>query len=317
MKIKHIKQIFLIICILFLMGFNYFSFAASDISSNTSINIDSDNDGLSDNEEALYGTDSKHADTDNDGYSDGVEIKSGYNPLVPAPGDRITSASGNINTQSATSKTSLTDTFINDFDKFITSKDGQSISAEEVKNFTDNEFADKVSPTDINTLPEADRTQIKIKSQKYQSLSDSNKKKEIQKDAADYLNQIIYLFSSNVSVQITTADEFDSFQADFLNRLSDLSSTENIAYFSDMGNRLETFSKQLETIEVPETMVDMHIKFLRIIKGALLLKNSSLYSVDDPMGKIIILTKANDLIKLFSDLATNDFSNYFKQISTN
>jgi hypothetical protein len=43
--------------------------------------IDSDNDGLNDNEEAKYGTDFANPDTDGDGFSDGDEIKNGYNPI--------------------------------------------------------------------------------------------------------------------------------------------------------------------------------------------------------------------------------------------
>ncbi len=45
--------------------------------------IDSDGDGLSDVEEAKYGTDPHKADTDGDGYPDGEEVKNGYNPLGP------------------------------------------------------------------------------------------------------------------------------------------------------------------------------------------------------------------------------------------
>lgn len=42
---------------------------------------DTDGDGLSDNEERNYGTDTKQKDTDGDGYSDFEEIKNGYSPL--------------------------------------------------------------------------------------------------------------------------------------------------------------------------------------------------------------------------------------------
>lgn len=51
--------------------------------------IDTDNDGLSDYEEVkIYKTNPAKADTDGDGYLDGAEVKSGYNPngdgkLVP------------------------------------------------------------------------------------------------------------------------------------------------------------------------------------------------------------------------------------------
>lgn len=43
---------------------------------------DTDNDGLSDDEEVKYGCDINNPDTDGDGYLDGEEIKSGYNPLI-------------------------------------------------------------------------------------------------------------------------------------------------------------------------------------------------------------------------------------------
>ncbi len=319
MKIKHIKFTFLIICIVFLASFNYHSFAADNGLGKTSIDIDSDKDGLSDNEEFLYGTASNKADTDNDGYSDGVEVKSGYDPLKPAPGDKISIKTiSSTDNQSTTSEKTLTSTFIEDFQKFIASKNGASISASDVKSFTDTEFAEKVTPTDVSSLPSVEKSQVKIKTQKYSALSESERKKELQKDAANYLNQVIYLFTSNSPIPITTTDDFDLFREDFMNRLADLSDSENTAYFSDLGERLDVFSQQLETLEVPETMVDMHIEFLRIIKGALLLRDpSSASSTDDPMGKIITLTKATDLINIFSDLLSNDFSNYFESISGN
>jgi len=46
--------------------------------------VDSDNDGLFDREEVkVYHTDPLNADTDGDGYLDGAEVKSGYDPKGP------------------------------------------------------------------------------------------------------------------------------------------------------------------------------------------------------------------------------------------
>jgi len=44
---------------------------------------DSDGDGLSDSEEARYGSDPHQADTDHDGFLDGVEVQRGYSPTGP------------------------------------------------------------------------------------------------------------------------------------------------------------------------------------------------------------------------------------------
>ncbi|MCK4554808.1 hypothetical protein KAU19_07710, partial [Candidatus Parcubacteria bacterium] len=41
---------------------------------------DSDNDGLTDAEEVIYGTDPNNPDTDGDSYLDGEEVRGGYNP---------------------------------------------------------------------------------------------------------------------------------------------------------------------------------------------------------------------------------------------
>jgi hypothetical protein len=43
---------------------------------------DTDKDGLTDEKEKVYGTDSSRADTDGDGYTDGDEVKKGFDPLV-------------------------------------------------------------------------------------------------------------------------------------------------------------------------------------------------------------------------------------------
>lgn len=43
---------------------------------------DTDNDGLTDAEEAIFGSDSAKPDTDGDGYADGAEVIAGYDPVV-------------------------------------------------------------------------------------------------------------------------------------------------------------------------------------------------------------------------------------------
>lgn len=44
---------------------------------------DSDNDGLTDAEEAIFGTNISVSDSDGDGFTDGSEVKSGYDPAIP------------------------------------------------------------------------------------------------------------------------------------------------------------------------------------------------------------------------------------------
>ena len=42
--------------------------------------VDSDADGLPDDQEGMYGTDFMNADSDGDGYLDGAEVQNGYDP---------------------------------------------------------------------------------------------------------------------------------------------------------------------------------------------------------------------------------------------
>ncbi|OGI28987.1 MAG: hypothetical protein A2184_03635 [Candidatus Moranbacteria bacterium RIFOXYA1_FULL_44_7] len=64
-------------------------FAVAENKNSNSLFLDSDQDGLTDQEERMIGTDPQNIDTDGDGYSDGKEVSSGYNPLKPAPGDQV------------------------------------------------------------------------------------------------------------------------------------------------------------------------------------------------------------------------------------
>lgn len=52
---------------------------------NYSLTKDSDNDDLTDKEEAIFGTDFQKPDTDEDGFIDGLEVSSLYNPLGYKP----------------------------------------------------------------------------------------------------------------------------------------------------------------------------------------------------------------------------------------
>lgn len=320
-KIKHLKQFLLILACIFLASFNYLTYAETTTANSETCDksVDSDCDGLTNTEEKLYGLNPDSIDTDGDGYSDGVEIKSGYDPLKAAPEDKIATGTvvKTIPTYVQTDTASLTEKFSQNLTALVKSKDKQAITTTDIKNLVEEQLITTTEePVTLETLPDIDRSKIKILKQDYSALSNTARQKKEIEDAARYSEQIIYLFINNAPTQLATVADFSAFRDTFFSHLSDLSnSNDDSEYFSDLGNRLEIISNQALDVQVPETMLDMHIKFLRIIEGILTLRNYSDIQ-DDPIKKLLVMNRAIGYVGLVSDFFENDFKNYFEQLST-
>ncbi len=317
-KVKHIKFTLLIICVVFLTGFNYFSFVKADDSAATPTTLDSDNDGLSDAEENLYGTDPKNPDTDGDGYSDGVEIESGYDPLKPAPDDKIATTNPDQATieRVATTTTSLTDTLTQDLQEFVASKGENSVTNEELQSFTADAFAniagDQIT---FDTLPAFDSSQVKVLDQTYASLTSDEKKKQITKDAKIYFSRGAYIMISNSPKTLVTQEDFTSVLNDFETNLSSLTtSAPNYTYFEDLGERLNFILEQSTDIEVPQTFLELHVKIIRLAMGYSELQKLAV-SENDPLAKIVLMTKMKNLIALSQEFIEGDFTEYCNQFT--
>ena len=66
------------------------------VSNTAATPVDSDKDGLTDEEEKKLGTNPTKADTDGDGFLDGQEVKEGYDPLKVAPYDKVTATTDRV-----------------------------------------------------------------------------------------------------------------------------------------------------------------------------------------------------------------------------
>lgn len=67
-------------------GFFASLFSNDEEEPKTVVFADADADGLSDEEEVVYGSDPNNPDSDGDGYRDGDEVKNGFNPLIAGSG---------------------------------------------------------------------------------------------------------------------------------------------------------------------------------------------------------------------------------------
>lgn len=319
-KIKHLKNFLMIVACLFLASFNYLTYAETN-NAKTSVcdkTIDSDCDGLTNSEEKLYGTDPENTDTDGDSYSDMVEIESGYDPLKPAPGDKIitakTSALANSENAAQSENVSMTDNFSRELISLVQSKENQSITTAEIQTFVDEQLSKAMEENvSFETLPEIDRSQIKVLEQNYSALNDKDRLQKEAEDDAKYLEDMLYLVVNNSPTSLMSYNDLATFREDFLSHLANLSDANaDLTYFSDLGNRLELFSNQAIDVQVPEKLADLHIKILRIIKGVLTLQDSPDGS-DDPLARAMLFTKASKYVSLVDSFIQNDFKNYLEQ----
>jgi hypothetical protein len=333
-KIKKVKISLAVFFGLLIVSFTMFSYAQENSTSNKNIFLDSDQDGLSDAEEKVYGTDPFKADTDSDGYSDGQEVKSGYNPLVPAPNDKIisssetkasaqsaapvspTSASSNSNTASSSTKSTASKA----------STDNQNVTQELSSQLTDlinnkTSGSQDISMDDLDSiigqltasstltfddLPDIDSKEIKIKKQNYSNLSESDRQAKEKDDAEQYMTAVSYIFLNNAPTKITKSDDLNNFSKEVISQVQSLSdSFSNISYFENLAVKGSDMLKELKDVEVPADLVDIHIKGLQLITYAVSLKDKYKINSDDPASSVLALSEVENLMSLFQQYSSD------------
>lgn len=325
-------------------GLLIFSFAVLSSASDDKKNIfnDKDQDGLSDEEEKNYGTDPDKKDTDGDGYSDGAEVLGGYDPLKPAPGDKIeTEDSGNTDESDENSDTEKSEESNSSADEDKKDEPADSSVEKGSVNLTQ-ELSTKlagligsgsgengeISISDLDSLlrgtisselsfddlPEIDEKEIKIKKQNYKNLSDDDRKEKEKRDTTEYLTALSYVAISNSPKKITSLKDIDALSEEFMQQASMLSeSLSNVSYFKDMAEKGKTAYDQLIETEVPENMLDTHERGLRLFKYAISLKDKVNPDDSDPVRTISELSKIQSLLVLSMDFA-QEVEGKFKEI---
>jgi hypothetical protein len=309
MNVSKIKKSLIVFFCLFFACINYLAYAQQG----SLTLIDSDNDGLTDAEEKVYGTDPFNRDTDGDGYSDGVEVKSGYNPLIKAPGDKITTGTVKETTASQYSESiqPLTEKFSQTMKGFLETKDQQKVSTDELNSFISSTFSDQIKEKpSFDNIPEIDISKIKIKKQDYKKLSDADKKKAEAKDARDYIEKLLILFYTNTPEGAITDGDINTLTENIQNKLATFStSTPDYQFFRDFAEKLRLSINQSYDIEVPETLLQDHIRAIRIASAYLELKDDkSLPEITDPLARAILLTRGRELMSFTEEFLSQEIS---------
>lgn len=313
MQKNNVRNSVIILAILIVLSFGFFV-TAQEKNSAGNIFLDSDQDGLSDAEEKTYGTNPQKADTDGDGYSDGVEVKGGYDPLKPAPGDKLinqaekvtpsknkTEETKKITGNNAKKDANLTENFSSKIAAAASSSDPnkQTITIDELQKMADESL--NSATTVEQDLPEVKIEDIKIKKQNYSKLSETERKSKLKEDATSYLIGLLYVFSSNSPYKITSTFSLSSlvdlFVGDLNNSLYS-GSSEKLKEIATFG---ETVSAKMKEMEVPEDLSEIHMKGLRFALYAITLKDSlDTNYTDDPLASMAQLSKMTGFLEIFS-----------------
>lgn len=309
---------------LLLAGFGFFSIAAENFSEKN-IFQDADQDGLTDEEEALYGTDRQKLDTDGDGYGDGAEVRSGYDPLKASPGDKIlpqtkdrknlsaetsssASPSSSLETTEGKGGTDDTDT------KNLTTQVSEQI-ADILKKSSENGADTSTSLQAVQEniqkllegqnigeieLPEIDESEIVVKKQDYKKLSDEERAAKIKEDSLEYVTKVSYIMASNAPEAISSPEDLEKIAGSMMSGIVTSIESGKNQYLQDLKKKGDQVLFELREIEVPENMLSSHKKAIQLFRFASSLSEDLKSSNDDPIASIVALSKMQGLLEYLS-----------------
>jgi len=318
METKKIQSPLVILFALILASFAFFAGAEERSETSQHIFLDSDQDGLSDEEEKALGTDPHNPDSDGDGYSDGSELKSGYDPLRPSPGDRLipeANIPSSKNSSAGSKDANMTTEVAQKISALLSTSDpeNQEITIEQIKNVVNESISPSID-TDTESFPEIKKEDIKIKKQSgLKGLSDEEIAEKKREDFADYVAGVAYVLSSNSPMPITSDSEltslYSSINGDILSAINSRDQ-KSVEKFEESA---EKSISQLKDVAVPEELADTHVETLRAVRYAQELKKLLVPNPEDPVADINNLAKIQGFstyLLSFSENMAEKFDSY-------
>ena len=300
-KMKRISPVFILY--IFLVGGTFFVWSSFQVVRGENIFVDSDQDGLSNEEERLYKTNPNEKDSDGDSYTDGVEVKSGYDPLKPAPGDKLFATAGEVNAASgAADSSNLTEAFSQEVASIITEK---GASGEEITLDDLDEKINKILTSDkVNvSLPPIDLKGLKIKNPVSDKLGAEEKKQKEQEQAVKYLTAMAYIFAQNSPQQFSNEDELASSTQLVSGQVTNFFATgtgEILGTLAENGRNVLNDSKE---VEVPHHLLPLHIKGMQLAEYSIALKDQVKPNNNDPLAQIESMVEVQSLIGAYISYA--------------
>lgn len=279
---------------------------------------DVDQDGLSDEEEKILGTDPFLKDTDGDSYNDGVEVESGYDPLKPAPGDRLISpddglGKGGFEDTDTDNSTNMTDKASHEVVNILSnvSDENPSVKMQDINASVEQ----LLQQSTVNVeFPEVDIKSIHIKKIKCKDSEGEEKCLKKQKDATiEYLTILSYLVANNSPIALKNNGDLDFAASSLVSDIMSAFSTGNFSALLKNKGKAEAFLNNVKEIEVPENMVATHVKALQLALFSVGLADAFGKVNNDPMGQISLLSQVQGLLSFSTGLAS-DIQSEFKKL---
>lgn len=307
----------------FALGFVMLFVAFTNSQSANALFEDFDQDGLSNEEEAVLGTDPYVADTDGDGYGDYTEVSGGYDPLKPAPGDKIIAEKSD--SQSNIEKKSTTNEEDSNYEipsnNNLTQKaaaqlaglaseattGGEEITLDSIESLVSGALDEASEPI---MLPEVSGEDIRILDVDYEDMSDEERTEREREDAVEYLSAVAYIIVSSVPQRISfdSQENFSSVAEGEVMRMISGFSQGNLTYIREWADRGEQILEDMYEVEVPRELVDIHKRGIQIAQYAIELEGDVDIRSDDPIGSIAAMSQAQGFLMLVADYQDDVFS---------
>ena len=146
-------------------------------------------------------------------------------------------------------------------------------------------------------LPAIDESNIKVK-ELPDDLSDEEKQEQKREDTLEYLTTVSYILLSNAPVPIRSQEDLTSFANSSFQDVTVALTTGNFGFLDEIEAKGERALEEIQTVEVPENMVDTHVKAIKTVKlfSTLSEKVRSIDPVNDPLGQMFELSKLQGAI---------------------
>ncbi len=247
---------------------------------NTNNSVDTDGDGLTDWEEALWGTIPNNSDTDKDGTKDGEEITLGRDPRIKGPNDKLITEADLADTYKpqATDKNSLTTNVAKSlFSNFATLNSSGAINtknSEELAKQLVSEANDKINlsnnyvPENFITFQSSDREKLK------------GYGNALVKTSIDSMNEMLVLKDNNS--------------------------------LTPYVNGYKMLARKLSLIPVPKELVNPHAAYVNNLYYISIILETFEKSDNDPFLGILLIPKYDEVVKN-QRLSTEQIVNFLKE----